>query len=97
MNMVPVAVLDEKNSAIIVEDIEDGELQQPANLDNVDFVDFGPEGKTDTGYSFYKSSGGFSKMLSKTLYIFNICQLQFICVCILNFRKKLKYGDNLII
>ncbi len=49
--MVFVSVLDEKNSAIIVEDIGDEEeeerLQQPDNLDNVDIdiVDFGPEGE----------------------------------------------------
>ena len=42
--MLYCAVLDEKNSAIIVEDIGDEELQQPDNLDNVDIVDFGPEG-----------------------------------------------------
>ncbi len=49
--MVFVSVLDEKNSAIIVEDIgdeaEEEKLQQPDNLDNVDIdiVDFGPEGE----------------------------------------------------
>ncbi len=51
--MVFVSVLDEKNSAIIVEDIgdeaeeEEEGLQQPDNLDNVDIdiVDFGPEGE----------------------------------------------------
>jgi hypothetical protein len=49
--VVFVSVLDEKNSAIIVEDIgdeaEEEKLQQPDNLDNVDIdiVDFGPEGE----------------------------------------------------
>jgi hypothetical protein len=37
-------VLDEKNSAIIIEDIGE-EPQQPANLEEVDIVDFGPEGE----------------------------------------------------
>jgi len=37
------SVLDEKNSAIIIEDVEDN-LQQPDNLEDVDILDFGPEG-----------------------------------------------------
>ncbi len=37
-------MLDEKNSAIIIEDIGE-EPQQPANLEEVDIVDFGPEGE----------------------------------------------------
>jgi hypothetical protein len=52
VSVVFVSVLDEKNSAIIVEDIgdeaeEEEGLQQPDNLDNVDIdiVDFGPEGE----------------------------------------------------
>ncbi len=54
--MVFVSVLDEKNSAIIVEDIgdeaeEEEKLQQPDSLDNVDIdiVDFGPEGEEKGG------------------------------------------------
>jgi hypothetical protein len=49
--VVFISVLDEKNSAIIVEDIgdeaEEEKLQQPDNLDNVDIdiVDFIPEGE----------------------------------------------------
>jgi hypothetical protein len=64
--VVFVSVLDEKNSAIIVEDIgdeaeeEEEKLQQPDNLDNVDIdiVDFGPEGE-EKG-DFILKYGGFS-------------------------------------
>ncbi len=63
--MVFVSVLDEKNSAIIVEDIgdeaeeEEEKLQQPDNLDNIDIdiVDFGPEGERKRVYFILKYGG----------------------------------------
>jgi uncharacterized membrane protein len=70
--VVFVSVLDEKNSAIIVEDIgdeaeEEEKLQQPENLDNVDIdiVDFGPEGER-SGAFYTKILMIFGGINSKT-------------------------------